>query len=108
MNLKQLSDYNKIIEFAETNSIDFVALYGSYYYGKASENSDIDLIIDKTGGISSEELDLYKNSLQQVLEKKVDIITPELMISSPLCGYVWRLKEYEILFGDIVIEEYSQ
>lgn len=100
-------DYNFFRKFAVDNEIDFIAVYGSYFKGEATENSDIDLIIDSKKQLFIEDLERLSKLLETRLNKKVDLITPQLMIPSLLCGYVWRLKEYETIYGSPVIREFA-
>jgi len=105
MKLSKLLDYNIIREFAKENEIDFVALYGSYYNGKPTNKSDIDLIIDSKNTLKNDMLLSMAKKLKKLLKKNVDLITPKLMISTLLCGHVWRLKEYDVIYGQPVVKE---
>ena len=98
-------DYNIIRKFAIDNGIDFLAVYGSYYKGNANENSDLDLIIDSRDNPTKDTLDQLSAKLEKLLKVKVDIIAPKQMIPSLLCGYVWRLKEYDVIYGEPVVFE---
>lgn len=105
--MKKSLDYNFFRKFAIDNDIDFIAVYGSYYKGEASENSDIDLIFDSKKTLDIDILNKYSISLKKSLNINVDLITPQLMIPSLICGYVWRLKEYEVIYGSPVIREFE-
>lgn len=100
-------DYNIIRDFAKRNDIDFVAIYGSYYNGNPSSKSDIDLIIDSKENLNNDILNQFSKELKSLLKIKVDLITPKLMISSLICGYVWRLKEYDVIYGNPIIKDYN-
>lgn len=67
----------RITPIAEKYSLRAVYLFGSYARGTASENSDIDLIVDTTGtsikGLFA--LGGLYSELEDALEKKVDLIT---------------------------------
>jgi|DewCreStandDraft_4_1066084.scaffolds.fasta_scaffold00209_36 predicted nucleotidyltransferase len=104
MKSKKSLDYNIIREFAKRNNIDFVAIYGSYFKGNPSNTSDIDLIIDSKNTLNNDTLKKFSKELRSLLKIKVDLITPRMMISSLICGYVWRLKEYEVIYGKPVIK----
>lgn len=68
---------NAIVPVAEKFHLRAVYLFGSYSRGTATEDSDIDLIIDTTGtGIRSllQLAEVYC-ALEDALQKKVDIIT---------------------------------
>ena len=99
--MKRSLDYNIIRKFTIDNGIDFIAVYESNY--KGNENSDLDLIIDGKENPAIETLDQLSSKLSNLLNINVDIITPRQMIPSLLCGYVWRLKEYEVIYGKPVI-----
>ncbi len=81
------------------HNLNFVALYGSFFNGNPNKNSDIDLIIDAHRNINSEEIEEIQNQLEKIFNRKVDIITLRQMNSSLICGYVWRLKEYEVVYN---------
>jgi predicted nucleotidyltransferase len=98
-------DYNIIRQFAIDNGIDFIAVYGSFYKGNANENNDLDLIFDTTNKTAKDTLDQLSLKLGNLLNIQVDLITPRQMIPSLLCGYVWRLKEYEVIYGEPVVLE---
>lgn len=98
MNLKKSLIYKKLRDFAESNDVGFLAVYGSYYNNTETENSDLGLIIESKNIKNYEILENYRNRLKQSLNKEVDLITPRQMISSLLIGHVWRLKEYEVLY----------
>ena len=103
MNSKISLDYDTLKQFAIDNNIDFLAVYGSFFKGNQTEKSDIDLIIDANRKITNEDLDSLQKKLEIKLNRKIDLITPRLMISSLICGYVWRLKEYEIIYGNPIV-----
>lgn len=98
-------DYNIIREFANRNNIDFVAIYGSYLQGLQNEKSDIDLIIDSKQSLNNDILKKFSKELKSLLKIKVDLITPRMMISSLICGYVWRLNQYDIIYGEPVVKD---
>jgi predicted nucleotidyltransferase len=101
--LKNSLDYNIIKNFAIENGIDFIAVYGSYYSGDETVNSDLDLIIDSKSALNNDNLKIWSKKLKSLLNINVDLITPQLLISSLLCGYVWRLKEYKVIYGSPVV-----
>ena len=105
MKLNKLLDYNIIREFAIQNDLDFVAVFGSYYNGKPTDSSDVDLIIDSKNQINSEMILSMSRKLNKLLKKKVDLITPKLIISSLVCGYVWRLKQYHVIYGEQIVKD---
>ena len=66
-----------VIPVAEKHGLWAVYLFGSYARGTATENSDIDLLIDTTGtGIKSLlQLAAVYCDLESALGKSVDVIT---------------------------------
>jgi predicted nucleotidyltransferase len=55
-----------------------IGLFGSYVKNKATENSDIDLLIDlRKGQKSLFNVIRLGDYLESILEKKVDIVTPQ-------------------------------
>lgn len=103
MNSKELLDYNVFRETAKKFNLDFIALFGSYNNGTPNENSDIDLIIDAQFTLGYDKIEEIKCYLKKIFKRNIDIITTRQMISSLICGYVWRLKEYEVIYGQIIV-----
>lgn len=55
-----------------------IGLFGSYVKNKATENSDIDLLVDlRKGQKSLFNVIRLGDYLETILEKKVDIVTPQ-------------------------------
>ena len=106
--MKKSLDYNLFRKFASDNGIDFVAVYGSYFNGNFNEKSDIDLIIDSKNDLNSDILKQYSQKLKKLINMNVDLISPKLMISSLICGHVWRLKEYELIYGSPVVSIFNE
>jgi predicted nucleotidyltransferase len=105
MSLKPLLDYSILKKFALDKNLEFLALYGSFHKGLQNQESDIDLLIDAKSELSSEILETWSNELEKLTKRKVDIITAKMLISSNICGYVWRLKDYTIITGTPYINE---
>lgn len=61
--------------------IRWVALFGSYINGMATEDSDVDVLIDFESGavIGFFALSDIKHSLERSLGKTVDILTPQAL-----------------------------
>lgn len=67
----------KIAPIAIKHSLPAVYLFGSYAKGEATEDSDIDILVDKTGTALKGMFamgGLY-NDLCEALEKQIDLIT---------------------------------
>jgi len=105
MNSKELLDYNVFRETAKKYNLDFIALFGSYYNGIPNENSDIDLIIDAQYTLDFDKIEEIKCHLKNIFKRNIDIMTTRQVISSLICGYVWRLKEYEVIFSSEMFNE---
>lgn len=64
----------KIIPVLEKYGVKKATLFGSYARGDYDENSDIDILIQPPKGMGLEFFGL-KHSLEDTLQKKVDLIT---------------------------------
>ena len=101
--MNKKSVYELLKKYAKKNNIDFLAVYGSYHKNSANENSDLDIIVDKYENFSESELQTIEKDLSKLTGKKIDVITVKHLINSPVCGYVWRSKDYTIIFGEPVV-----
>jgi predicted nucleotidyltransferase len=73
--IEQLKE--RIAPLAVKYDLPAVYVFGSYARGEATENSDVDILIDKTGSTIKSLFDraaLY-NDLNETLSKNVDLIT---------------------------------
>jgi predicted nucleotidyltransferase len=70
---------NKVTLIAERYNIPIVYLFGSYARGNATESSDIDILIDKTGSRINNLLDmgLVYNDFFDVFGKNIDLVTTD-------------------------------
>ena len=69
---------DKITPICKKYDVKSVNIFGSYSRGEATENSDIDFHIDKTGSTKLKSmLDMgeFREDLVDVLQKNVDIVT---------------------------------
>ena len=68
---------SRVMPVAKKYGVASVSLFGSYAKGTATEDSDIDLLIDTSGTALRRLLSLgaLYNDLEAVLEKKIDLIT---------------------------------
>lgn len=68
---------SRVMPVTKKYGIKAVFLFGSYAKGTATEDSDIDLLIDTSGTALRSLLSLgaLYNDLEAVLEKKIDLIT---------------------------------
>ena len=79
----------QIIDFFKDKDIKKVELFGSFARGEQNKNSDIDLLIDFNGGLF--EFVKLKNSLEEKLNKKVDLVTKDSI--SP---YIWEYVKNDV------------
>ena len=71
----------RIKPVAEKYGLRAVYLFGSYARGEATEDSDIDLLIDRTGSSVYGMLDMggLYNDLQSCCEKEIDLVTTHVL-----------------------------
>jgi len=79
----------QIIDFFKDKDIKKVELFGSFARGEQNKNSDIDLLIDFKDGLF--EFVKLKNSLEEKLNKKVDLVTKDSI--SP---YIWEYVKNDL------------
>jgi len=79
----------QIIDFFKDKDIKKVELFGSFARGEQNKNSDIDLLIDFKDGLF--EFVKLKNSLEEKLNKKVDLVTKDSI--SP---YIWEYVKNDV------------
>lgn len=66
---------SKIIGIIKKNDVKKATLFGSFARGEATENSDIDLLIEFAGKKSLLDLVSLKIELEELLNRKVDVLT---------------------------------
>jgi predicted nucleotidyltransferase len=73
--IEQLKE--RIAPLAIKYGLPAVYVFGSYARGEATENSDVDILIDKTGSsiISLYDRAALYNDLNETLNKSVDLVT---------------------------------
>lgn len=64
-----------IIPILKRHDVDRAAIFGSMATGEARETSDLDLLIEFKGEKSLLDLVALKLDLEEVLNKKVDVVT---------------------------------
>ena len=77
-----------ISDIAKQYGVKKVALFGSYSTGKQTSDSDIDLLIDKGEIKGLFMLNSFTNSLQDRLDKKIDVITYDSLDRSLIKDYI--------------------
>ena len=60
----------------DRNRVKRIAVFGSYVTGKVSKRSDVDFLVEFEKGADLLDQVGLKLDLQELLEKKVDIVTP--------------------------------
>ena len=76
MNDNQIAGIKKnIAEVLKKNGVKRAALFGSVVRGEAAEGSDIDILVEFEGRKSLLDLAGLKMEIQDILGKKVDILT---------------------------------
>ena len=73
MNINQIK--KKILPILKKNDIKRASLFGSVVRGEATEESDIDLLVEFKGEKSLLDLAGLKIELEEMLGKKVDVLT---------------------------------
>ena len=68
---------NRITPIAQKYELRAVYLFGSYARNEADENSDVDLLIDRTGSRIRGMFDMggLYNDLRQCIGKDIDVVT---------------------------------
>ena len=77
-----------VSDVAKQYGVKKVALFGSYSTGKQTSDSDIDLLVDKGEIKGLFMLNRFINSLQDKLDKKVDVITYDSLERSLIKTYI--------------------
>ncbi|MBN2544826.1 MAG: nucleotidyltransferase family protein [Spirochaetes bacterium] len=87
----------EIINICKKENISYLALFGSYKNGSATENSDIDLLIKLKGSQSLFRLIKISQELSELLNKKVDLLT-ENAISPYIKENI--LNDLEVIYNE--------
>ena len=74
--INQIKDI--VSPIAEAHGVDSLFLFGSYSTGKANENSDVDLRIDKGALRSLFALTGFRLELEDALKLPVDLVTSDI------------------------------
>lgn len=87
----------KAILILQGNDVDFAAVFGSYAKGKATSESDIDLLVRFSKPKSLLSHANLERRLSEVLEKKVDLVT-EKSLSPYFKNEVF--ENLQVLYGE--------
>ena len=89
---------SKLIPLFETEPIYKAILFGSYATGKATEDSDVDIVIDSQGKLLNMDFFGVLHDITELLGKKVDLIEiAELRSDSPILS---EIKERGVLLHE--------
>ena len=93
-----VSELGRIISpIAVQYGVRRVSLFGSYSTGKADENSDVDLLIEKGNLRSLFQLSGFRLAVEDALQLPVDLVTTE----SSDREFIERIREDEVvLYGE--------
>ena len=77
--LKEIS--RKVTPIADKHNLNAVYVFGSYARGDATENSDIDLLIDRDQSNIRGMLGMiaFQHELEEALRSKIDVVTTRAM-----------------------------
>lgn len=84
---------SKTVPIAKEYGLSNIRLFGSYAKGNATENSDIDLIMDTGGIIGFIKYSLLLHELEKVFGCSVDLITNEFSNKD----FLNKIKKEEIV-----------
>ena len=87
----------EIIKICKKENISFLALFGSYKNGNATEDSDIDLLIRLKGSQSLFRIIKISREFSRLLHKKVDLLT-EKAISPYIKDNI--LNDLEVIYNE--------
>ena len=70
-----------ILPIAQKHKISAVYLFGSYARGEATEESDVDILIDREGSDLQSAFDMggFYNELCECIEKEIDLVTVQML-----------------------------
>jgi predicted nucleotidyltransferase len=75
--LRKPVDEKKFRHILDRNRVKRIAVFGSYATGKINKSSDIDFLVDFEKGADLLDQVGLKLDLQDLLERKVDVVTPD-------------------------------
>lgn len=75
----------RVAPVAEKYKLPKVYVFGSYARGEATPESDVDLIVDRSGSTVHSLFDLggLYNDLEEALEKPIDLVTEQTLEQPP-------------------------
>ncbi len=72
--MKLVIDQNKINSICDQMSVVYLGIFGSQVNGNATENSDVDLLVDFAETQSLFELARVHEKFEELFKKKVDLV----------------------------------
>ena len=75
--LRRPIDEKKFRHIMDRNRVKRIAVFGSYVTGKVSKRSDVDFLVEFEKGADLLDQVGLKLDLQDLLESKVDVVTPD-------------------------------
>jgi len=94
--MKYPFNVDRLIEICRQNDVVMVGVFGSIAHGKATEQSDIDLLVKFSGRKSLLAMVKLERELAAALGKKVDLLT-EAALSPYLRPRI--LQELQVIYG---------
>ena len=89
-------NFDTIIPILESNDVEFAGVFGSFAKGKASEKSDIDLLVKFTKPKSLMKIIRLERMLSEKLDKKIDSVTDKAL--SPYIKEI-ILNDLRLIYG---------
>ncbi|KKS15821.1 MAG: polymerase, beta domain protein region protein [Parcubacteria group bacterium GW2011_GWB1_41_6] len=89
-------NFDTIIPILESNDVEFAGVFGSFAKGKASEKSDIDLLVKFTKPKSLMKIIRLERMLSEKLDKKIDLVTDKAL--SPYIKEI-ILNDLRLIYG---------
>ena len=77
MNPALSSKRESILNIATTHGVTMIKVFGSFARGEDKPGSDIDVIVNLEEGRSLFDLIALKNDLEELLGRKVDVVTED-------------------------------
>ena len=75
MNEQAIQIKNRILNALRQNDVSRASLFGSVVRGELTEDSDIDILVEFKGKKSLLDLVGLKQELEEILKRKVDVLT---------------------------------
>lgn len=90
--LRQLRAHKSALQ--SKHRVKSLAMFGSWARGEQTRTSDVDIMVEFEGRIGWEIVDLHEE-LEQLLGKRVDLVTKNALQSKPR---LWEAVEQELIY----------